>query len=461
VTAVDIRDVRAALDLGTAGTAMFRSVEDLYPLCRSITGEGLRQTLRYVGEHAPLALREVASGTDVLDWTVPKEWTIRDAYVKNSQGERVVDFGRSNLHVVNYSAPVRARMSLGELRPHLHTLPDAPDWIPYRTSYYRETWGFCLSHRQMTSLPEDEYEVCIDSTLADGALSYGECYLPGATSDEVLISCHVCHPSLANDNLSGMVLWALLLRELGRRPRRCSYRFVIVPETIGAIAYLARNEEPMKQVRGGFVLTTGAGPGRLGWKSSFQGDATVDRAVKRAFAERRIDAVRYPFDINGSDERQYSTPGFRIPTVTITKDKYYEYDYYHTSLDDLDFISAGDLIETLKLYLSSIETLELDLTYRSLNPHGEPMLGRRGLYPQTGGAIRQRAAAGGDAEPEAAPGEELDAIRWLMFLSDGETTLLQIAEKTGLPMRRLFQAAERLRVHGLLERIEVTAERGR
>jgi aminopeptidase-like protein len=434
----------------------------LFPLCRSITGEGVRRTLAILQEIAPFEMKEIPSGTVCYDWIVPDEWTIRDAYVADREGTRLIDFRKSNLHVVSYSEPIDRRMSFAELAPHLHTLPNLPRAIPYRTTYYKRDWGFCLSHEQLQGMdPAAEYHVVVDSTLAPGSLTYGEAQLGSQAGPEVLISTYCCHPSLANDNLSGIVLWALLLRELGRTPRRLSYRFVIVPETIGAIAYLARNEEAMKRVAGGFVLTTGAGPGRPGWKSSFRGDATVDRAVQRAFAERGIDAILYPFDISGSDERQYSTPGFRIPTVTITKDKYYEYDFYHTSLDDLDFIRAGNLIETLRLYLASIETLELDLTYRSLNPHGEPMLGRRGLYPQTGGAIRQKAATGGAAEPVAAPGDELDAIRWLMFLSDGETSLLQIAEKTGLPMRRLFLTAERLRSQGLLERVEAPAERGR
>lgn len=431
----------------------------LFPICRSITGEGVRQTLAILQEAVPFQVSEVPSGTVCYDWTVPDEWTIRDAYVAAPDGTRLIDFRKSNLHLVSYSEPIDKVMSFDELEPHLHSLPDLPRAIPYRTTYYKRDWGFCLSYEQLQQMDRRaKYHVVVDSGLAPGGLTYGEALIPGRSGREVLVSTYCCHPSMANDNLSGVVLWTLLLRELRSRPARHSYRFVILPETIGAIAYLARNEDRMKQVQGGFVITTAAGPGKVGFKASFRGDALVDRAVARTFAELKVDPVRYPFDISGSDERQYSTPGFRIPVVTISKDKFYEYDYYHTSLDDLDFISAGNLIDTLKLYLLSIENLELDLTYRSLNPHGEPMLGKRGLYPPTGGAIRQKAAGGPrsprrDEEPtsEVGPGGELDAIRWLMFLSDGATTLLEIAEKTGLPMRQLFEVAERLRGQGLLE----------
>ncbi|HKW51555.1 MAG TPA: DUF4910 domain-containing protein, partial [Candidatus Eisenbacteria bacterium] len=228
-----ISDLLTDLVAERTGKEMYRAVADLYPLCRSITGEGLRRTLRYVGDHVPLEIHEVPSGTEVLDWTVPKEWNVRDAYIANAQGERVVDFRRSNLHLLNYSVPVKAQMSLGELRPHLHTLPDTPDWVPYRTSYYRETWGFCLSHRQLLELPEGQYDVHIDSSLEPGHLSYGESYLPGSTTDEVLISCHSCHPSLANDNLSGIVVAMSLAQLLSRCSRRYSYRFLFIPGTIG------------------------------------------------------------------------------------------------------------------------------------------------------------------------------------------------------------------------------------
>jgi aminopeptidase-like protein len=440
-----------------------RLLRRLFPICRSLTGDGVRETLAILKEVAAFDVHGVLSGTVCYDWTVPEEWSIRDGYIATLSGERIVDFRESNLHVVSYSAPIDAVLSFEELEVHLHTLPTLPDAIPYRTTYYKRDWGFCLTHGQFLRLDRTaKYHVVIDSTLAPGSLTYGETLLPGRSGQEFLISTYCCHPSLANDNLSGMVLWSLLLRELRARPTRHSYRFVIVPETIGAIAYLHANEERMRQVAGGFVVTTVAGPGRFGYKHSFLGNHRLDRAVRQTFRELAIEPLDYPFDINGSDERQYSAPFFRIPIVTICKDKYYEYDCYHTSLDNLEFISASSLVETLKLYLLSIEKLECDGAYRSLSPHCEPMLGRRGLYPQTGGSIRQGAGQAETAhaqrgydvsEGRIARGSELDAIRWLLFWGDGKTTLLEIAERTGLPVRQLYETAEMLRQHDLLERL--------
>ncbi|MBF0595728.1 MAG: DUF4910 domain-containing protein, partial [Candidatus Omnitrophica bacterium] len=367
---------------------------ELFPVCRSLTGEGVRQTLRRLAGVTPFELREVPSGTACFDWVVPDEWNIKGAYIKNSRGETIVDFARNNVHVVSYSVPVNTTMSFAELDPHLHYLPNLPQAIPYRTSYYNRDWGFCLSHDQYVTLDkEDTYRVVIDASLSPGSLTYGEAFIPGDSGKEFLVSTYCCHPSLANDNLSGPILWTLLLKVLRSRKTRHSYRFIIIPEKIGALAYLSHHEQAMKKVYGGFVITTVAGPGEPGYKGSFQGDHLVDRAVRQAFVDADKAYVAYPFDINGSDETQYSSPHFRIPTGTITKDKYYEYDYYHTSLDDLDFVKAAYLIDTLKMYLLTIENLELDLTYRSLNPCGSPMLGKRGLYPKVGGQIRQKAAA--------------------------------------------------------------------
>ncbi len=432
----------------------------LFPLCRSITGHGLRQTLRALAEVTPFDLVEVPSGTVCYDWTIPDEWNVRDAYVADSSGRRLIDFRASNIHLVNYSCPFEGTLTFDELAPHLHTLPDLPTAIPYRTTYYNRTWGFCLTHEQFQRLDRRAtYRVVVDTTLAPGALTYGEALLPGRSGREYLVSTYVCHPSLANDNLSGPVLWTLLLAELRRRPLRHAYRFVIAPETIGALAYIARNEAAVRALTGGFVATTVAGPGQFGYKQTFRGNDPIDRAVRLTFRELGLDYLEYPFDVNGSDERQYSQPGLRIPIGTICKDKYYEYPYYHTSLDDLDFISAQNLIETLKLYLLAIEKLEYDRRYRSRNPIGEPMLGKRGLYPKTGGAIRQQAAspaAHGERryavdEGNILYGSELDALRWVLFYADGQTSLLEVAEKTALPLRQLHRAAEKLLAGGLLE----------
>ncbi len=433
----------------------------LFPLCRSLTGEGVRQTLAILREVADFTIQEVPSGTVAYDWVVPEEWNVREAYIADSHGRRIVDFQQNNLHLVSYSIPFEGTLTFEELRPHLHTLPDLPDAIPYRTSYYNRTWGFCLSQRQFDALDRQEtYFVKIDTVLAPGSLTYGEAVLPGRSGHEYLISTYCCHPSLGNDNLSGMVLWALLLRELSQRQRRHTYRFLIAPETIGALVWLSRNESIAPTIAGGFLPSTVAGPGPFGYKRTFLGNSIIDRVVRQTFRELRLDYIEYPFDINGSDERQFSAPAFRIPIGMICKDKYYEYTFYHTSLDNLDFISADALIQTLKLYLLAIEKLEMNRTYRSLMPYGEPMLGKRGLYPNLGGSIKQQAAnlhlpheqrPYQVSEETILYGNELDAIRWLLFYSDGQTSLLDIAEKTSFPMRQLFEIAEKLVSHHLLE----------
>ena len=338
-----------------------------------------------------------------------------------------------------------------------------PYAIPYRTSYYHRNWGFCLAHRDLSRFDRKEkYRVRIDSEIKPGALTFGEDRIEGSSNSEFLISTYCCHPSLANDNLSGQVLWALLLRELKRWRTFHSYRFFIGPETIGAITYLSRNEKALKQVSGGLIPTTVAGPGRFGYKKTFKGDSLIDRAVLQTFRERGIRHDIYPFDVYGRDERQYSSQYFRIPVGTICKGKYGEYASYHTSRDDLKFIRPGYLIETLRLYLECIHKLETDRVYRSLHTKGEPMLGKRGLYPTTGGHVKQKAFDAGRRHAKkqyniapGAPiyGSDLDALRWLIFLCDGSKTILDIAESTGIPARSLYNAAEKLLSSKLLERI--------
>ncbi|ARJ68152.1 hypothetical protein WV31_13140 [Magnetospirillum sp. ME-1] len=436
-------------------------LRELFPICRSITGDGVRQTLRRLAETTPLDIHEVPSGTQVFDWQVPDEWNIRDAYIADSGGRRIIDFRRSNLHVVSYSEPIDREMDFPELREHLHTLPAMPDAIPYRTRYYSRGWGFCLSQNQCDAMdPAERYRVVIDSTLAPGSLSYGERRLSGHDGDggEYLISTYCCHPSLANDNLSGVVLWTLLLRALEGRRLRHSYRFIVIPETIGAITYLARNADACLGISGGYVLTCVAGPGPFAYKRSFTsltgGQSMVDRAALLSLRERNLEFIDHPFDINGSDERQYSQPHWRIPVGSICKDKYYDYHEYHTSADNLDFVSAESLADTLEIYLSVIEKLELNCAYRSLMPYCEPMLGRRNMYPSTGGAMHQGAAAGSHTGLQAVRMRpELESILWTMQAADGSTDLMALAERTGFAVRQLAATAERLVEHGLLERI--------
>jgi aminopeptidase-like protein len=418
---------------------MYACVQDLYPLCRSITGDGLRETLRRLGRHVPLVLHEVPTGTPVFDWVVPKEWNIRDAWVKSASGERVVDFRRSNLHVVNYSVPVRARMPLAELKAHLHTLPEHPDWIPYRTSYYEETWGFCVSQRQMEMLPEGEYEVCIDSTLAPGHLSYGECSLSGETPGEILISCHVCHPSLANDNLAGATVAAFVAKLLRGLALRYSYRFLFIPGTIGSIAWLSRNETTVGQIKAGLVLAGLGDSGIPTYKRSRRGDAAIDRAVAHVLGSRGGESRIAEFSPHGYDERQYCSPGFNLPVGCLMRTPPGHYPEYHTSADNLELVRPAALADSLALALTVIDLLEADRTYLNQNPKCEPQLGKRGLYRPMGGL--------------RGTGVEEMAVLWVLNLSDGHHRLLEIAERSGYPFEAVRRTAEVLVEQGLLKEI--------
>ena len=420
----------------TLGQQMHDFASELYPICRSITGEGIRQTLRRIAERIPLQLCSVPSGTQVLDWTVPKEWNIVDAYIADEEGKRVVDFRQCNLHVVNYSSPVHKVLSFEELRPHLFTLPDRPEWIPYRTSYYREDWGFCLAHRDLLALdPKAEYEVCIDTTLSSGALTYGECYLPGRTDDEILISCHVCHPSLANDNLSGLVVAASLAERLSSRDTRYSYRFLFLPGTIGAITWLAQNQHRANKICHGLVLTClGDGAG-FHYKKSRRGSADVDRAAALVL-KRKSGSELLEFTPYGYDERQYCSPGFNLPVGCLMRSVWGTFPEYHTSADNLDFIQPSKLEESLEVCASIVEVLEQDCRYLNLQPYGEPQLGRRNLYNSVGGVSVT---------------DEVNARLWVLNLSDGENSLLDIAERSGMQFRLIADAADLLCGSGLLK----------
>ena len=411
-------------------------LEELYPICRSITGDGVRETLRILKRRIPIELREVPSGTEVLDWTVPREWNIRDAWIKDASGERIVDFRASNLHVVNYSAPVRRTLTLAELSPHLHTLPDKPDLVPYRTSYYDETWGFCLSHRQREAMPDGTYEVCIDSTLEPGSLTYGELVLPGESDREILISTHVCHPSLCDDNLSGVAVSVLLARELAARAkRRYTIRFLYAPGTIGAITWLAENREGAKRIRHGLTLTCLGDAHPFTYKRTVGGDAIVDRAAKHVLqtsgrAHQIIDFFPY-----GYDERQYNSPGFRIAVGSLMRGRHGQFPEYHTSGDNLEFVSTARMLESFKIVRDVVGAIDGDATYENLAPYGEPQLGKRGLYRALGGT--------------SIPGLQM-AMLWVLNLSDGRHSLLDIAMRAGLEFRAVRKAADLLAQHDLL-----------
>lgn len=428
------------IEAAELGQAMVDLMAALYPICRSITGDGVRQSLHLIGEQIPLTCHEVPTGTQVFDWTVPKEWNIRDAYVKNEQGEKVIDFQQSNLHVLNYSTPVRARMSLAELKPHLFSLPDQPTRIPYRTSYYRETWGFCLAHEVLEQLAEGDYEVCIDSTLADGHLTYGELVLPGTSDEMVLISTHCCHPSLCNDNLSGMVVSTYLAKALiaqsAEQPLRYTYRFLFIPGTIGSLTWLSLHENEVTKIKHGLVVACVGDEGAFTYKKSRQINAVIDQAVIHTLAQRQQPYTVLDFSPFGYDERQYCSPGFNLPVGSLTRTPHGRFAEYHTSGDNLTFVTPAALGESLATYLAVIALLEQNETYLNLNPKGEPQLGRRGLYN----------AFGGKKETQAS---EL-AMLWVLNYADGHHTLLDIAEKSGYGFALLAEVARTLVDHGLL-----------
>lgn len=434
-----IRQPRGAADAALVGPAIHALIRELYPICRSITGDGVRQTLARLQQLIALTVHEVPSGTPVFDWTVPREWNIRDAYVKNSRGERVIDFQRHNLHVVSYSTPVQARMSLAELRPHLHTLPEQPELIPYRTTYYAPAWGFCLPHRQLANLPEDDYEVCIDSTLTDGHLSYGEFVLEGSSAQEVLISTHVCHPSLCNDNLSGVAVAAFLARHLANQgaqaPLRFTYRFLFIPGTIGSITWLSRNEERARAIAHGLVLTCIGDRGNFTYKKTRHGDAPIDRALLHVLKHSGREHAVVDFSPYGYDERQYSSPGFGLPVGCLMRSHYGQFSQYHTSADNLDFVEPAQLADAFSTLRSVVEVLEHDGRYLNLNPKCEPQLGRRGLYGAMGGSRIQQLEM---------------AMLWVLNLSDGQFSLLDIARRSDLPFEVIQDAAQLLLRHDLL-----------
>jgi aminopeptidase-like protein len=440
-------------DPGERGAALHAFAAPLFPLRRSLTGNGVRQTLAAIGERIPLEIHEVPTGTPVFDWTVPREWNLRQAWIKDPVGRTVVDANDSSLHVVGYSVPIEARLPLAELRRHLHTLPEQPDLTPYRTSYYKESWGFCLPHRLLESLPEGEYEVRIDATLEDGSLTYGECLLPGtpgatgAADREVLISTHVCHPQLANDNLSGIAVTTFLAEALSRLDRRHSYRFLFLPGTIGAITWLARNEDRTGKIVAGLVAANLGDRGGFHFKQSRRGNTLIDRAVPQALRGLGQPVAVEPFVPFGYDERQYCSPGFDLPVGSLTRTPYGRYPEYHTSADDLAFLHPDSLGRSLQAYLAVADVLEGEARYLNLNPKCEPQLGRRGLYSQVGGATAGR--------------ERELALLWVLNLADGRHTLLDTAERANLPFPVIREAADALLEAGLLREIEENPEESR
>jgi len=421
------------------GIEMHELIRDLYPICRSLTGNGVRKTLKILQQQIPITIHEVPSGTPVFDWVVPNEWNIRDAYVTNSKGERVIDFQRSNLHVVSYSVPVKERVSLSQLKGHLFTLPDRPEWIPYRTSYYNETWGFCLSHKQFMELKDEAYDVCIDASLEPGHLTFGEYYIKGQSDQEVLISTHICHPSLCNDNLSGVALSTFLAKYLSQFSLRYSYRFLFVPGTIGSIAWLSLKESRIIKIKHGLVIAGVGDSGKSTYKRSRQGNAEIDTVVIHVLKHSGQDFEVLDFTPYGYDERQYCSPGFNLPVGCLSRTPYGRYPEYHTSADDLSFVQPEHLADSFQNCLSVINVLENNRTYVNQQPKCEPQLGRRGLYRAIGGS--------GDGATAQM------AMLWVLNFSDGNHSLLDIAERAGLEFGVLKTAAHALEEHGLLKEV--------
>jgi len=410
------------------GRVMHAFIARLFPICRSITGDGVRKTLRLVQDRIPIQVHEVPTGTQVFDWSVPKEWNIRDAWVKDSSGKRLIDFGEHNLHVVSYSSPVHQRMRLTELKEHLYTLPERPEWIPYRTTYYEESWGFCLCENQLAKFGNDqEYDVCIDSSLEDGYLTYGECLLPGEEAAEVLISCHLCHPSLANDNLSGIAVAVELARYLSKSSHRYSYRFVFVPGTIGSITWLARNAEVIPKICHGIVLTCLGDAGDMSYKRSRRGEAEIDRAFIHVLRHSGDPHTVLDFVPYGYDERQYCSPGINLPVGCLMRSRHGEFAEYHTSADNLEFVRPWALADSLTKCLAAIDVLEYNRFYVNQKPKGEPQLGKRDLYKGLG--------------TSADRGKRELALLWVLNLSDGEHSLLDIAERANLPFALVRDAS--------------------
>lgn len=421
--------------LVSTGASMYALAERLFPICRSITGNGVRQSLQILQEYIPIEIHEVPSNTPVFDWTVPKEWNIRDAWIIGPDGKKIIDFKDHNLHILQYSTPIHQVMGLEDLKKHLFTLSDKPDLIPYRTSYYQENWGFCMAHNQYLGLQDGEYEVYIDSTLEDGSLTYGELYIPGASQEEVLFSAHICHPSLANDNLSGIGLLTFLAQLLREQKNRYSYRFLFIPGTIGSITWLARNEHKVDHIKHGLVVSLVGDAGGFTFKKSRRGDSEIDQVVSYVLRNSGYPCEVIDFFPYGYDERQFCSPGFNLPVGNLTRSPFGSYPEYHTSGDNLQLIQPNFLQASFDIYLEIVEILEQNFFFQNLYPKCEPQLGKRGLY----------AAIGGDSDQK----ELQMAMLWLLNFADGQNSLLDIAEKSKIAFK-LMQKCSKLLIDNKL-----------
>lgn len=425
------------IDAADIGTEIYDFAAQIYPICRSITGDGVRETLHHIAEEIALQIHEVPTGTQAFDWTIPREWSIRDAFIKNAAGDRVVDFRACNLHVVSYSTPVHGYFPLAELKRHIHTLPDRPELIPYRTSYYQESWGFCMAHHRLQALPDGMYEVLIDSTLREGALTYGEHLHQGESEETVLLSAHICHPSMANDNCSGIALLTQLAKRLSQIRTRYTYRFIFAPGTIGALTWLSRNESLTPRITHGLVVSGVGDSGGPTYKKTRRGDAEIDRVMAHVLQHEAPSANIIDFFPYGYDERQYCSPGFNLPVGLFQRSQFATFPEYHTSADNLDLIQPNYLAQSYRLLAFTLDIIESNRRVLNWFPKGELQLGQRGLYGATGG------------DPAAAA--KAMALLWVLNLGDGQHTLLDIATRAAMPYHAIRSAAEQLAAHGVLE----------
>ena len=422
--------IDTSINLDSIGADMISLMNDLYPLCRSITGDGVRETLGILKQYVPLAINEVPSGTQVFDWTVPKEWNIRNAYIKNENGEKIVDFKQNNLHILNYSIPVDRKIDLNQLKDHLFTIPDKPEWIPYRTTYYNENWGFCITHDQYRKLRDGEYHVFIDSTLDDGALTFGELLIKGKSHEEFLVSCHICHPSLCNDNLSGIALSTFLAGYLMGRPLNYSYRFLFIPGTIGSVTWLWLNKTTCINIKHGLVVNCVGDSGKFIYKRTRRQHAEIDQAVIYCLKNSGYEFEVVDFSPYGYDERQFCSPGFNLPVGCLSRSTHGRYPEYHTSADNFDIISPSNLNDSFILYNAVIDLIDNNKNFARVNPFCEPQLGKRGLYDKIG-------ARNGTKQDQL-------AMLWILNLADGQHSLLDIAEKSRIDFSILKDVARLL-----------------
>lgn len=418
----------------------------LFPINRSITGKGNRETLKILNEIVPVKTIEYPSGSNIYDWRIPEEWQVNNAWIKDSKGNTIVDFKNNNLHLISYSKPIKKNIKFSDLKKNLYYDKKLPNAIPYRTSYYKKDWGFCLAYNDFKKIKKtDLFEVYIDSKFKpNGSLTVGEILVPGKSKEEILISTYYCHPSMANDNLSGALMTAFLAKNIIQRKNlQYSYRFIWVPETIGAIAYCAMNENILKKISIGLVITTVGGKGRFSYKKSWDETNPINYLVEKTFKQLKKDFITYPFDIHGSDERQFSSIGFRMNTISISKDKYYEYPEYHTSLDNLNIVLGKNINESLRVYIKLIDNLEKRVLYKSTNIYCETMLSKHNLYPSKGGAIK----------PNKQKKNKLDIILWLLFLSDGRLSTCEISKKLNVELKLINRYYLELKNKGLVKKI--------